>query len=149
MALVRPGGSRHELVHVGVITTPAGTAGPLRLAALHTELAALLAEHRPVSAAVEELFFSTNSTTAMAVAEARGVILLALGQAGVPTWEYTPMQVKQSLTGYGKASKAQVVKMVRMVTGASARLPDDAFDAVAVALCHHAGRALAPARRIS
>jgi crossover junction endodeoxyribonuclease RuvC len=123
--------------------------GPQRLASLHTQLSALLSAHRPGSAAVEELFFSSNTTTAMAVAEARGVILLALGQAAVPTWEYTPMQVKQSLTGYGKATKAQVVKMVRMVTGATERLPDDAFDAVAVALCHHAARALSPARRIS
>jgi crossover junction endodeoxyribonuclease RuvC len=149
VAVLRGSGSARVLDHVGVITTPADRDGPYRLSLLHQELTALLARHRPASAAVEQLFFASNSTTAMRVAEARGVILLALAQAGVPTWEYTPMQVKQSLTGYGKATKAQVTKMVRAILEVKGALPDDAFDAVAIALCHAQASRLMPARRLS
>ncbi|MHB8508474.1 MAG: crossover junction endodeoxyribonuclease RuvC [Candidatus Dormibacteria bacterium] len=149
VAVLRGSGSSRVLDHVGVITTPANQGGPARLALLHSQLTSLLAVHRPASAAVEQLFFASNSTTAMKVAEARGVILLALAQAGVPTWEYTPMQVKQSLTGYGKATKAQVTRMVRAVVGVPQVLPDDAFDAVAIALCHAQASRLMPARKIS
>lgn len=131
------------------MTTPAGMPQPARLALLHRLVADLVARSRPSTAAVEELFFATNTTTAMQVAEARGVILLALEQAGVPIWQYTPMQVKASLTGYGKAGKPQMVRMVRAVTGMQAALPDDAFDAVAVALCHIASQRLQPGRKIS
>jgi crossover junction endodeoxyribonuclease RuvC len=122
---------------------------PARLALLHSLMRELIVRVTPVSAAVEELFFASNTTTAMQVAEARGVILLALEQGGVPIWQYTPMQVKASLTGYGKAGKPQMVRMVRAVTGAKDKLPDDAFDAVAVALCHIASQRLQPDRKIS
>jgi crossover junction endodeoxyribonuclease RuvC len=109
----------------------------------------LVAETRPEAAAVEQLFFASNTTTAMAVAEARGVILLAMEQGGVPVWEYTPMQVKSSLTGYGKATKAQMTRMVRATVAIEDRLPDDAFDAVAIALCHLQSARLSPGRQVS
>ena len=98
---------------------------------------------------MEQLFFASNTTTAMQVAEARGVILLAMEESGVPVWEYTPMQVKMSLTGYGKAPKAQMVRMVRAAVGIEDKLPDDAFDAVAVALCHMHSARLSPDRQVS
>lgn len=148
-ALVREAGSKREVTHFGILSTPARTPGPKRLAGLHGQLLTLLAEHRPDAAAVEQLFFGSNSTTAMQVSEARGVILLAMELEGVPTWEYTPMQVKLSLTGYGKADKAQVTRMVRAFTGVTAKLPDDAFDAVAIALCHLQSRRMGPERRLS
>jgi crossover junction endodeoxyribonuclease RuvC len=143
------GGSKREVSRVGVIVTPAGMAGPARLAQIHREMLDLLGEERPDAAAVEQLFFASNTTTAMAVAEARGVILLAMEQSGVPVWEYTPAQVKTSLTGYGKATKAQVTRMVRAAVSLEEKLPDDAFDAVAVALCHMQSARLSPRRRIS
>ena len=142
-------GGRQQVSRVGVISTPAGMAGPARLAMLHRQLLDLLAETKPDAAAVEQLFFASNTTTAMQVAEARGVILLAMEESGVPVWEYTPMQVKMSLTGYGKAPKAQMVRMVRAAVGIEDKLPDDAFDAVAVALCHMHSARLAPDRQIS
>jgi crossover junction endodeoxyribonuclease RuvC len=116
---------------------------------LHARMLEVVAESHPEAAAVEQLFFASNTTTAMAVAEARGVILLAMEQSGVPVWEYTPMQVKTSLAGYGKASKAQMTKMVRATLGIQEKLPDDAFDAVAIALCHLQSARLSPGRRVS
>ena len=138
-----------DVVHAGVISTPAGLAAPERLGLLHQELVALVDRHEPGSAAVEELFFGRNTTTAMRVGEARGVILLALHECGIEVWEYTPMQDKNSLAGYGKATKAQVERMVRALAKLPERLPDDAFDAVAIALCHRQSRRLLPQRRIS
>jgi crossover junction endodeoxyribonuclease RuvC len=149
VALVRSAGGQRSLTRFGVITTPAGTAGPKRLAMLHRKLLELLAETKPQAAAVEQLFFARNTTTAMQVAEARGVILLAMELSGVPVWEYTPMQVKTSLTGYGKATKPQMIKMVRATVDAADQLPDDAFDAVAIALCHLQSHRIMPGRRIS
>jgi crossover junction endodeoxyribonuclease RuvC len=149
VALVRSSGGKRTLSRFGVITTPAGMAGPKRLAMLHGELLELVAEIRPEAAAVEQLFFASNTTTAMQVAEARGVILLAMELSGVPVWEYTPMQVKTSLTGYGKATKPQMIKMVRATVEAAEKLPDDAFDAVAIALCHLQSHRMMPGRRIS
>lgn len=149
VALLRGATGKREVGRVGVITTPAGMAGPARLAQLHRELRALLDEEQPEAAAVEQLFFASNTTSAMAVAEARGVILLAMEESGVPVWEYTPMQVKSSLTGYGKATKAQMTRMVRAAVGIQAKLPDDAFDAVAIALCHMQSARLSPERQVS
>ncbi|MGI8608105.1 MAG: crossover junction endodeoxyribonuclease RuvC [Candidatus Dormibacteria bacterium] len=149
VALIDSVGSKKALVTVGVVTTAAGTPGPKRLASIHRDLVELLHRLHPEAAAVEQLFFSSNTTTAMQVAEARGVILLAMEQSGVPVWEYTPMQVKVSLTGYGKASKAQMTRMVRALVDVPEKLPDDAFDAVAIALCHLQSERLSPGRRIS
>src|ERR1700682_3497961 len=149
VALVRSTGSKRTLARFGVIATPAGIAGPKRLAMLHARLIELVAETRPQAAAVEQVFFASNSTTAMQVAEARGVILLAMELSGVPVWEYTPMQVKVSLTGYGKATKPQMIKMVRATVDAPDKLPDDAFDAAAIALCHLQSQRLLPGNQVS
>jgi crossover junction endodeoxyribonuclease RuvC len=137
-ALVRedPGGDA-GLVRLGVFETRAGEPMPLRLKLLHAGLSALIGELRPDAMAVEELFFSRNVTTALSVGQARGVVLLAAAQAGLPVYEYKPAEVKQALVGYGNASKAQMQEMVRMMLGlAETPRPDDAADAVAVAICH-------------
>jgi crossover junction endodeoxyribonuclease RuvC len=147
--VVRRSAGDNQLVDVGAITTASSTAAPERLQELHRSLTALIDRHRPESAAVEQLFFGSNTTTAMRVSEARGVILLALQQSGVETWEYTPAQVKTSLTGYGKADKAQMTKMVRAVLELPDGLSDDAFDAVAIALCHLQSKRMLPGRKIS
>lgn len=126
-----------RLVDSGVIVTPAGTALPQRLLAIHRELSALIERHRPQAAAVEELFFSKNVRTAMSVGQARGVVLLAVAQAGLPIYHYKPSEVKLAVTGYGGASKAQVQEMVRLLLGMETVLtPDDAADAAAIAICH-------------
>ena len=128
-------------VDAGVISTPAGTPMPRRLVTLHTELTQILRETRPAQAAVEQLFFATNVTTAISVGQARGVILLALAEAGLLPAEYTPMQIKQAVTGYGGAKKPQIQAMVRTILALPAiPKPDDAADALGVAITH-AGRA--------
>lgn len=131
-----------QAVAFGTITTPSGQALPDRLVTLYTELTRLIALHRPASAAVEQLFFSRNVRTALAVGQARGVALLALAQAGIPISEYTPLEVKQAVTGYGRADKQQVQEMVRLLMGLpEIPKPDDAADALAVAICHlHSSR---------
>lgn len=135
--LVREENSAYQLVDCGVILTPAQEPMPQRLLLLHNRLLALLAAHRPDAVAVEELFFNKNVRTAIAVGQARGVVLLAAAQAGVAVYEYTPLQVKQAVVGYGRAEKHQVQEMVRILLGLDCiPQPDDAADAVAVALCH-------------
>ncbi|MGQ9683995.1 MAG: crossover junction endodeoxyribonuclease RuvC [Anaerolineae bacterium] len=126
-----------RLVAAGVIRTPAELPLGQRLQRLHDELQHLLQEHRPDAAAIEELFFGRNARTALTVGHGRGVALLALAQAGLTVYEYTPMHVKQAVVGYGQASKEQVQEMVRLLLRLNAvPQPDDAADAVAVALCH-------------
>jgi crossover junction endodeoxyribonuclease RuvC len=126
-----------RLVRFGVFETRAGEPMPLRLRSIYGELSALIRETGPEVMAVEELFFSRNVTTALSVGQARGVVLLAAAQAGLPVYEYKPAQVKQALVGYGGASKAQMQEMVRMMLGlAEVPRPDDAADAIAVAICH-------------
>jgi crossover junction endodeoxyribonuclease RuvC len=128
----------------GVIRTPPKVATAERLMQLHRELDELLTVYHPDVAAVEELFFSTNARTALAVGEARGVALLTLAQAGLPIAEYTPMQVKQAVTGYGGAHKMQIQQMVRILLGLDdIPRPDDAADALAVSICHHHSARLA------
>ena len=125
------------LVAFGTICTPAGQPMPERLLELHNRLIALLALHAPDTAAVESLFFQKNVRTAISVGQARGTVLLALAQRGMPVGEYTPLQVKQAVTGYGGAEKRQVQIMVRTLLGlAELPKPDDAADALAVAICH-------------
>lgn len=129
--------NRHWLVTCGVITTPAHTSLSSRLEQIYDDLTRLLEAFKPDAVSVEELFFNTNITTGIAVAHGRGVILLACRKAGVKIYEYTPLQVKQAVVGYGRAEKAQVMDMVRRLCGLSAPpKPDDAADAVALALCH-------------
>jgi crossover junction endodeoxyribonuclease RuvC len=130
------------LIECGVITTPAGQPLPFRLQTIYHELTILTARYRPDVGAVEELFFSRNARTALSVGHARGVALLALAEAGMPIHEYKPLEVKQAITGYGGADKQQVQEMVRLLLNLSAApQPDDAADAVAVAVCHiHSAR---------
>ena len=130
-------GGRQDLVKCGVITTPAHTSLSSRLAQIYDDLNELLDLFHPDAVAVEELFFNTNITTGIAVAHGRGVILLACQKAGVKIYEYTPLQVKQAVVGYGRAEKKQVMEMVKRICRLSAApRPDDAADAVALALCH-------------
>lgn len=129
--------NRHRLVTCGVITTPAHTSLSSRLEQIFEDLQRLLEAFKPDAVSIEELFFNTNITTGIAVAHGRGVILLACRKAGVSIYEYTPLQVKQAVVGYGRAEKAQVMDMVRRLCGLSTPpKPDDAADAVALALCH-------------
>ena len=129
--------NRYHLERCGVITTPAHTTLSSRLSRIHTDLTELLRMFHPDAVSIEELFFNTNITTGIAVAHGRGVILLTCEQEGVPVYEYTPLQVKQSVTGYGRAEKKQVMEMVRRICSLnSVPRPDDAADAVALAICH-------------
>lgn len=130
-------GNRQRLLGCGVISTPAHTPLSARLEQIYGDMGDLLELYKPEAVAIEELFFNTNITTGIAVAHGRGVILLACQKAGVRIYEYTPLQVKQAVVGYGRAEKAQVMDMVRRLCGLSAPpKPDDAADAVALALCH-------------
>lgn len=125
------------LVDYGVIQTPAGLEDEKRLLILYQKLNELILLHAPDAGAVEKLFFRRNVTTAIGVGQARGVVLLTLAQHGLPVWEYTPMEVKQSVSGYGNADKRQVQLMVQTLLGLKEYpKPDDAADALAVAICH-------------
>jgi len=126
----------------GVIKTRAGHPPSQRLQKIHQNLTELIRQWQPTVAAVEELFFSSNVRTAMAVGQARGVVLLALADAGLEAAEYTPSAIKKAITGYGKADKAQMQEMVRILLGlGEVPRPDDAADALAVAICHlHSGQ---------
>lgn len=128
---------KQNLLCCGVITTPAATSLSSRLERIYSDLKELIESYSPEAMAVEELFFNTNITTGISVAHGRGVILLAAYQAGLSVFEYTPSQVKQAVVGYGKAEKRQVIDMVtRILHLPSPPKPDDAADAVAIALCH-------------
>ena len=128
-------GGRTRLVDAGVITTPAHTPLPERLEEIYTGLTSIIASTKPQYMAIAKLFFNPNVTTAMSVAQARGVAMLTGQQAGLTITEYTPLQIKQSLTGYGRASKAQVQEMVRMqLQLAEPPRPDDCADALAAAI---------------
>ena len=126
----------------GVIRTPSDHALPTRLQSIYQAVRALATKWKPEAAAVEELFFSTNVRTAMSVGQARGVTLLALADASLRVAEYTPLSIKQAVTGYGKADKAQMQDMVRLLLALpEVPRPDDAADALAVAICHiHSAR---------
>ncbi len=125
------------VVTFGVIETPPEETMPRRLLLLYEQLRQLLLLHQPQSGAVEKLFFQRNVSTAIQVGQARGVILLALAEAGIPVAEYTPNEVKQSVSGYGSADKRQIQEMVRLLLGLPSRpQPDDAADALAIAITH-------------
>jgi crossover junction endodeoxyribonuclease RuvC len=127
----------NRLLKCGVISTPAHTSLSARLEQIYNDMCDLLEIFKPDAVSVEELFFNTNITTGIAVAHGRGVILLACQKAGVKIYEYTPLQVKQAVVGYGRAEKKQVMDMVRRICNLPAPpKPDDAADAVALALCH-------------
>ena len=124
-------------IEYGAITTKAGTEFSLRLEKIYDGMCSLLELHHPDALSIEKLFFNTNTTTAIDVAQARGVILLAAKKYNVPVFEYTPLQVKQSVTGYGKATKHQVMDLTRRLLGLEkVPKPDDTADALAMAICH-------------
>ncbi len=130
-------GMQFQPVEYGAILTEAHTDFGERLAQIYEDMCFLLDKHRPQALSVEKLFFNTNKTTGILVAEARGVILLAAAQKGVPVYEYTPLQVKSAVVGYGKAEKMQVMDMTRRILHlAEIPRPDDAADALALAICH-------------
>jgi crossover junction endodeoxyribonuclease RuvC len=138
---------RLTFVDAGVITTSPDLPMPERLIIIHEELAQVIAETRPEQAAVEQLFFATNVTTAITVGQARGVILLTLAEAGLIPAEYTPMQIKQATTGYGGAKKPQIQAMVKTLLKLPAiPRPDDAADGLAIAITHANQISLVPAK---
>ena len=133
------GGNRFTPVDFGAVTTDAGRPFEERLAAVYDGVCGVIHRTRPQVLAIDKLFYQHNQTTVIGVAEARGVILLAAAQAGLPVYEYTPMQVKQAVTGYGKAVKKQVQEMTRILLHLPAvPKPDDTADALAMAItfCH-------------
>lgn len=126
-----------KLLNCGVVSTPANTSLASRLDQIFTDISELCSIFAPDSIACEELFFNTNLKTGISVAHGRGVILLAAYRAGVPIYEYTPLQVKQAVVGYGRAEKKQVIDMVKRILCMSAPpKPDDTADALAIAICH-------------
>ncbi|MBO5123367.1 MAG: crossover junction endodeoxyribonuclease RuvC [Oscillospiraceae bacterium] len=130
-------GGTQRMVQYGAINTPANTPLAARLVQIEQDLMELLQQFKPDEVAIEELFFSKNITTGIAVAHARGVILATVEKAGIPLYEYTPMQVKQAVVGYGLAEKNQVMDMTkRLLKLRSVPKPDDAADALAIAICH-------------
>jgi crossover junction endodeoxyribonuclease RuvC len=135
--LVRATDDDMELIVCGAISTQAKTPLEQRLFKIYTELTELIETYHPDQAAVEKLFFSRNTTTALAVGHARGVVLLTIAQAGLPLAEYTPNEIKQAISGYGGADKYQMQQMVKMLLRLNdVPKPDDAADAVAIAICH-------------
>lgn len=135
--LVRSENDEFSLTAYGAVSTPANSPLPSRLHQIYDSLSKMVAQHKPDAAAVEKLFFAKNARTALAVGHARGVALLVAAQANLPVYEYTPNEIKQAIVGYGGADKHQVQQMVRVLL----RLdfvpePDDAADAIAIAICH-------------
>jgi crossover junction endodeoxyribonuclease RuvC len=144
---VETDGSRHRIVMCGAISSPALASFPDTLHRIHSQLTLLLAECRPASVAIENLFFSVNVRSALKLGHARGVAMLAAVEAGVPVFEYTPAEIKRAVVGYGRADKPQVQQMVKLLLGLDALpSPYDAADALAVAICHV--HAQPPARAI-
>jgi crossover junction endodeoxyribonuclease RuvC len=126
-----------RLVEAGVIRTPVHEDDAIRLQTIFEELTDIIVATKPVVMSVEKLFFAQNVTTAMTVAQARGVVLLCGQQAGLGIFEYTPLQIKQALTGYGRADKKQIQEMVRVLLQLKVQpKPDDCADALAAAICH-------------
>ena len=135
--LVEGSRNQYTLLRCGAITTPAGMDFSARLEIIYEDMRKLLEISQPDAVAIEELFFGQNVTTGIGVAQSRGVILLAIRQAGLPVFSYKPMQVKQAVVGYGNATKHQVQDMTKRLLNLSAMpKPDDAADAIAIALCH-------------
>lgn len=130
-------GNKFKLIDSGAVTTPAKMSFPLRLSKIYTDLGKIIDKYKPEAVAVEELFFNNNVKTAINVAQARGIILVVGCQKQVPTFEYTPLQVKQAVVGYGRADKIQVQKMVKTILKVD-KLPklDDITDSMAIAICH-------------
>ncbi|MBR2750199.1 MAG: crossover junction endodeoxyribonuclease RuvC [Clostridiales bacterium] len=130
-----------QVLDYGAITTKAHTPFEQRLLTIHQQMDVLIERFHPDVMAIEELFFARNTTTAIGTAQARGVVILAAAEANIPVYEYTPMQIKQAVTGYGRADKNQVSQMVKMLLNLEKMpKPDDVTDALAVAICQaHTG----------
>ncbi|MCL2741256.1 MAG: crossover junction endodeoxyribonuclease RuvC [Oscillospiraceae bacterium] len=142
--LVQGAGAGIKCVAYGVIRTDAGDSLPRRLSVIHERVASVIAEFKPDTGAIEEVFFSRNAKTAIGVSHGRGVAMLAAYGCGMELREYTPMQVKQAVVGYGNADKGQVQRMVRALLALEAiPKPDDAADALAVAICHYHSHGMA------
>ncbi|MHB8841440.1 MAG: crossover junction endodeoxyribonuclease RuvC [Candidatus Aquicultor sp.] len=130
-------GNRFKVKDYGIISTEAKVATELRLQSIYDQIKNLIARHRPDCFVVEQLFFNQNVRTALAVGQARGVCLLVAADGGLPVAEYTPLQVKQAVVGYGRAEKAQVQQMVKAILNLTEiPKPDDAADALALGICH-------------
>ena len=135
--LIEANGAQAQMLQYGAITTEAGLPLATRLWQIGSDMEELIAQCRPDVIAIEELFFNNNITTGIAVAHGRGVILYSAEKCGIPLYEYTPSQVKQAVVGYGKAEKRQVMEMTkRLLRLKAVQRPDDAADALAIALCH-------------
>ena len=135
--IVKASGGNTSLCRFGVITTSAGTRLALRLTQIYNDMSQLIETFKPDAIVVEELFFNTNLKTATAVAHGRAAVILAGEKYGIPMFEYTPLQVKKAVTGYGRATKKQMMDMVRrLLLMETAPKPDDAADALAIAICH-------------
>ena len=135
-------GNHFTLVHSGAILTKAGESFPDRLVKIYDDLVEIIDTFKPEVMSIEELFFNTNTTTAINVAQARGIVLVVARKKNVPIYEYTPLQIKQAVTGYGRADKIQVQRMVKMILNVD-KLPklDDITDSMAIAICHaHSAR---------
>ena len=129
--------NRFSTVGYGAVTTPADMPFSERLRDIYNDITEIIRRFKPDSMSIEKLYFNTNTTTAIDVAQARGVIMLAAVNSGVEVFEYTPLQVKQSITGYGRAEKRQVMEMIKSFLGLkSVPKPDDTADALALAICH-------------
>ena len=135
-------GNKFKLIDSGAVTTKAGESFPLRLTKIYDDLSMIIDEYKPDAISVEELFFNNNVKTAINLAQARGVVLVVGCQKQIPTYEYTPLQIKQAVAGYGRADKIQVQKMVKAILNVE-KLPklDDTTDSMAAAICHaHSAR---------
>ena len=134
-------GNKFRTIDYGAITTTAKTPTPLRLQKIYTEIGEWIDKYHPDAAAIEELFFNSNQKTAIHVAQARGAIITSIVNKGIILYEYTPLQIKQAVTGYGRADKGQIQQMVKMLLGLNAvPKPDDVADGLAAAICHaHSG----------
>ena len=130
-------GNKFKLIESGAITTNAGVSFPLRLTKIFDDLNLIIDKFKPDAISVEELFFNNNAKTAINVAQARGVVLIVGCRRNIPTFEYTPLQIKQAVTGYGRADKMQVQRMVKAILNVE-KLPklDDTTDSMAAAICH-------------
>ncbi|HZK25448.1 MAG TPA: crossover junction endodeoxyribonuclease RuvC [Oscillospiraceae bacterium] len=147
--VIETDGQRSSALAYGCIRTAASLSMPERLEQVYRELQELIARHQPQEAAIEKLFFAKNANSAMQVGEARGVAVLTARIAGLQVFEYTPLQVKQAVVGYGRAEKNQVQQMMKMLLGLDQLpRPDDAADGLAIALCHaHSGAGRAALQR--
>ena len=137
IGVIEYSGNKFRPLEYGAITTPAGMPTVERLKKIYDEMTLLIDKYDPDAVAIEELFFNSNQKTAINVAQARGVVLVAVTNKNVPVFEYTPLQVKQSVTGYGRADKSQIQQMVKMLLNLNViPKPDDAADGLALAICH-------------